>query len=1207
LANRLHRTDEAIAAGRRALQTAPHLPLTFWRLRTWLRREERHAELAALQAAYIERAADSKTRAALTLSLARLQAGPLQAVDQAVDTLLTARKLGQTRCAAIELCDLYERLERYADLVELLLAEANDTTDGREAMAWRLRAAAILDEHLGETLRALELHQEILAADPENAVATPAAGRIYHRLGRWRELVELHRQELETDPGRPDAPALWCRVGRLYDENLGHPADAIEAYTAALRIDPSCTVALDALERLLRAERRFEELADVLAQHADARREPHAAADALCGAAEVADARLGDLRTALGLYEKAVGRGAAFSPAAYGLLRAQLRQEMFAEAAATLARMIDSAATPLERCHLELELLRLSEHRLGQLPEPALYDAVARSSPYGSRLRAEQLRVRRLRHTADFPEFLSIIGLQTLDSTLAAAYLLESSYLHEFGGAVDNQVYAAQQAFARCPDDPAVLRSVQRATRAACRWPDLAALHTEEAQRETDPAMRLCALGQALAAHLRSGQLQLAADLARRCLTIDRHHLPSLHLLSQLAATAQSWTELAAWQDQLAESCANPANRLQACLRAAEAWEHGVGNISQALSSVNRALADDACQTEAFDVAARLLRTTGDHFQLSQLYERRIRACSDSAEKTELLHLQARLLRDKVKDAARAIVALSDLLALAPDHEGALSDLAELLCAERRWADAATTLARLGQGASDPGTRRQARAREATIWLDSLHSPARARQVLQQALDEAPGELSLKQLMVRIAFAEGQWNEVRRLIDEIAAEDQPALQAWAMVELAEVARVGLRDESLREHSEHEALTLAARYPETIEALVAKYRERGLLPRLVDVGRRVAKQLDDPKGATPLRLALAQVLLKDVGQPGEALAEVRDVLALDSDSPAARLLLAESLERQGEVDSAVESYRHTLDLDALSVDAYRGLDRLLKVLGHPRLARAAASIVGWLGGGSSPGGLSGTGEDASRPSANLDFAILPGDPQLRPMRDLLALLVPHLGAVYPLVQDHPVASTHPLALAARPLALSLGLSGVMVSVEGDLPAMAGVGDPVPLCIAPRLASTPGSAAFRFWAARALASAVTAASLLERLSDAELRGLLDALFNARPEEHAQQQRRKQLQRALPRKVRKEIEQISVPRMTAAAWARLRVEETCRADMVGLLFAEDAKACLSELAAVAGGDRGGQGSPRIPNLLRFAVSELHEACARQLWGTR
>ena len=125
-----------------------------------------------------------------------------------------------------------------------------------------------------------------------------------------------------------------------------------------------------------------------------------------------------------------------------------------------------------------------------------------------------------------------------------------------------------------------------------------------------------------------------------------------------------------------------------------------------------------------------------------------------------------------------------------------------------------------------------------------------------------------------------------------------------------------------------------------------------------------------------------------------------------------------------------------------------------------------------------------------PAGRLDLGVLSPPMELQPLQQVLLLAVPYLGSVYPTSLPDRLDEDHPGTIASRRLAESLGMGKVEVSLAGSAGATAGLGEPVPLVLAPALGSSPGNAAFRFWVGRALCTAATGSVLLEQLRDDEL---------------------------------------------------------------------------------------------------------------------
>jgi chromosome segregation ATPase/tetratricopeptide (TPR) repeat protein len=819
LGGQLDRYDDAANAFRRALELQPGMHAAFWGLRRILRQREAWRELADLLSDQLDHCTDPKTKGCILIEMAQIHAQHLAEPDVAAKLLNEARGESKTRGPAIALIDLLEQNRRFAELVDLLLAEAADTTDPIEAKGRRLHAAHLLEFELHEHERALAVHNEIIAEEPSSVEAIRAAGRLQHRLGRWRDLIKLYSYELQRDPERADAVGILCRMGRIYDQNLSNAAAAIESYLQALKMDPTCGPAIAALERLTRTEQRWQDLVHVLEQYAKARTEPAAAADALCRAAELADNRLDDLQQARSLYQQAVDRCPDYRNGLYGLLRVAYRQAAWPKVAELLEGIVGQCESAADRAHMHLELARIKEFRLGETPELESYLAAADASPYGDRLRAEILRVeQRLQHDLAAP--LEQLGRRTVEPSLASAYLLQSVYLQEFrsdaGRASPEIVHLAWQ---QCPSDPAATLAFERHLRHDQDWSELGSLLEEDALNQIDTGGRIREFAAAAAAYFRAGDYQKASQFAAHCIEMEADHLPALHLSARLAEHQHDWHRLAEVKERIGRVAAHTENRKSYAIAAASLWADRLDEIDRALENVGRALNEDPTDVTAFTLAEELLRHRKQYRELSQLYAQRIKATRQLTDRVTLLRTQARILRDEVKDPAASIATLRELLLVAPTDVEGMADLAETLCQQQRWSEAAETLASLIARTTHPETRRLARLRLAEIWLGHLHDPRRARDLLEMTLDEQPTDVQAKRYLVEVTISTGEWSTARKLLEELAAEDDPVTQVWALDKLAQVAHLGLRDEELRRQCEVEALGVATTLPNILPQLV----------------------------------------------------------------------------------------------------------------------------------------------------------------------------------------------------------------------------------------------------------------------------------------------------------------------------------------------------------------------------------------------------
>ncbi|MBN1944497.1 MAG: hypothetical protein JW797_02420 [Bradymonadales bacterium] len=1215
LCTKLARPEEAVHYYRRALELDPDLYLAFWGLRRLLKQLGWHPELADLLAWQAEKSKDDKTRHHLLWEQASLLAGPLGDPGRAIGILEKIGRVDRTRGIALSLIELYQQSGRVAEMVVFLLSQSGDTTDPAEAQGLKLQAATELEFALEEYDQALEIYNQVLRDDPGCVAAIRGAGRIYYHLGRWQELVDLHYHELTrlrpatADPSSegPDAPILLCRIGRILEENLGQIPEAIQAYSKALSSDPTCIPALSALERLVRARRQWRDLIEVLTKFAAARMDRVASADALCRAAEVADFQLGDLELAAGLYGEAKKLNPASVTVLHGLLRVFQRAERWRDAAEILGLLVENCPSEQERSQYQLELARIEEHRLLQAPDLELLRAAAEASPFGNRLRVEITRIMRQTGAPDLADWLERLGQWTSDPALAVAYLLESVYLREFSPdhPEEGRLDAARQAHLRRPDALPVIWSLERALWAHQCWAELGILREKEAQLEVDPTVRVVKLAGAAMSYLQAGKLDDASHVARNALNFDAHSLAALQVLAYLAEVRESWSELASICDRLAEACQDPDNRLECCLRAADLWSTRLSDSTRALASLSVALTAQPGQAQAFERAEKLLLERQEYAELSSLYKWRIKACEDRSEQIELLRRHARLHRDHLNDNNRAIAEFSALLTLAPNDVPALSELCTLLIQQEHWSDAATKLAKLVQLTADPLQKSRSRLKQAELLLRYLHDPREARKVLVAELADHPDSLQGRKLMVELCATEGSWAEARTLLEAMAEEHDLADQIWALTQLAEVARLGLRDEVLRARYEMDALLLVADRPEALGPLNQQYWQQRDPQSLVERVEQVLATRPTSPGAVALRTLAAEQLLDRLNQPNRALEHLQECRIAAPHDDQVHLLLGRTLEHMDNTEAAGAEYRSLLQQHTGNVAAYRGLSRVMSQLGLHETAAAAISLIDLLGRlePKETTLLKGL-EGVMMPPGTMDLSTMALPPEARPLEQLFQMAVPHLGQIYPTAQPEVLAGDHPVTTACRRLAAALGIDNLSVSLGGIGGARAGLGDPVPLVLTPELRENPGNAAFRFWVGRALATAAAHSLLLDRLSDERLTDLIDALCDPRPDSNAAQQLKKQLSRILPRKVRKDLEGMDNTDLVRRLPA-YRAAEQRRADQVGLLLCRHPKEGILVLAQAMRIPREEMvAAPRLAELMRYGISEEYARRSRALW---
>lgn len=162
-------------------------------------------------------------------------------------------------------------LEQWPRTVEALsrrivLAEAD------ERRALRHEQVDILVDRLEKVEDAVAVLEDAVADDPEDQGSLVRLEELLRKLERWDDVRETLERRVSTsaDDGRI---LLLEQLAKLAETELEDPSDAIERYRAILMELPAHAVADASLERLLRAESRTDDLAELLEQRMAHRRE----------------------------------------------------------------------------------------------------------------------------------------------------------------------------------------------------------------------------------------------------------------------------------------------------------------------------------------------------------------------------------------------------------------------------------------------------------------------------------------------------------------------------------------------------------------------------------------------------------------------------------------------------------------------------------------------------------------------------------------------------------------------------------------------------------------------------------------------------------------------------------------------------------------------------------------------------------------------
>ena len=219
-----------------------------------LKTAEERVPVLLRQASIAESFLDEKTLAGDRISEAlALAPGHPEALARAV-------ALWSSRGAWAEVADAYDRAARTAD-------QASARIDALK------KSAHVSLEKLNDPARTVSALEAVLSEAPHDLEARDQLLTLYESLHMWASLERFLASLIPSLPTENRKPLL-LRLAALKEQSLADPTGAATAYEQLLEIDPSSPEALEALERIYPAQRRWNDLINIYELRAEQAR-PH--------------------------------------------------------------------------------------------------------------------------------------------------------------------------------------------------------------------------------------------------------------------------------------------------------------------------------------------------------------------------------------------------------------------------------------------------------------------------------------------------------------------------------------------------------------------------------------------------------------------------------------------------------------------------------------------------------------------------------------------------------------------------------------------------------------------------------------------------------------------------------------------------------------------------------------------------------------------
>ena len=911
-ADRIGNLESAAEALERALTHGADEPMILEELARVYELSRRHADLVRVLERIAGRVESSTERVGIYHRIAQIFEDKLADETRAVEWY--ERALGAERgyVPAIQaLAKLYTRRKQWPELVAVHSGEADAAHDPLRRAAAHARMAQIYETELKLTEQAVSHHARALGVVPGYAPSFKALTRLYTQAQRFPELAELYERAVDGAADDETKITFLFKVGRLYEDALEAPAQALTAYRRILDVDGQHLGAIHALQRAAERAGRFKDLVQALELEAQKVPDKRQRLAILHRAGEVSEVELGDDDAALALYRKIYDLDRTYAPALASLGRLHYKAGRYEDLLETYQAELRISGKNPQSAALLYKMGELYEERVGRDEDAIIsYRKAIEMDPFNQQ--ALHALGRKLTERNRFDEYVKLLELELSSlkdpgQRARTSFRLGEVYEYRLKSA-EKALAAYEQALSVEPDFRPARDGRLRLLTDARDFKRLVDELAREAETAKDPKLAVAAL-------LREGEVwrdELSEPVrAITCfeavLLRDPGHVDALLALEPLYAERGAWELLCQVLSAEARVFNDPGARVGALRELARVQEEFAAaspeQVQKSYFAILQLLPTDLAALRALE--QRALRE-GDNKLLAHI-DAKLGALVEEPQLIALYHTRLGEALEELGDAS-ALDVFRSALSRDPESIAAargLSRIAERTQVPELLEEAAESEARMGL---DLGVAARLLIKAANCRTDRGDVTG-AVQSLTRALEINPEHEAAAGRVRELLLARGEVDRLVALLSQAAAAaKKPDRIAGIWVSVAELYADKKNDVPAGLAALHRAKNLVPGHVPTLMKLAELYTRDGQWAEAVDRLNQVIAESPPDDVRVEAHVRLAAVLDEHLGDAERALANLNAALVRDPNHRAALERLLSLQRRHKQLDEAAETAR-----------------------------------------------------------------------------------------------------------------------------------------------------------------------------------------------------------------------------------------------------------------------------------------------------------
>ncbi|MCC6214783.1 MAG: tetratricopeptide repeat protein [Polyangiaceae bacterium] len=779
--------DQGLPYYKQSLEVDPHYLPALEALERIYDERGAHQDLVGILAAKVEALTDSEVVAQTKLRMGGLHESALGDFDRAGRIYREVLEIDGTSPFALRgLERVYQALQRWSELIEILERQLDVVETERERIEVLLKLAAIHEEHFLKADLAAQRLEQALEIDPSEERAYLALERCYRRLKQWLDLVNTYERHISEAADHPTKIELYGHIATIFADEVGDVDRSIDAYRNIVDLDESNIGALDALAKLYEKQGDAAQAIDAMTRVADLTTDGTQRVEMYFRIGKALDEKLGDRSAAQERFEMALDLDPAHLASLGALRTIAVDESDWDRAARYLDQEQINTQAPRARAKLLVELGKLRDEMLGEheLAVQAYELAIqcdADCEDAAQPLVEDYIRAERW---TDAEPLAEMLVKKSKGRDRAEQHVLNKNLgkVHAALGNHDRALKAYQAAHQLDLTDQETIRGVANVAFELRDWPTaltnyqkvLTSLGEEDVSDRVDVYYRLGCIKR------EQGQAKQAIGNYEKALALDGEHRATLEALVGVYSSANDWKQVAAYKRQILDSVFDGEERYAILVELGEIWSKKEKAPAKAIEAL-----EEARELKPQDHV--LLHRLLELYQESKDWQRvvdTIQAIADLEQRPEIksryFFTMAQLYRDKIEDFDRAVELFNEALDLNPTYLEAFERINKVLTAQKAWKQLERAYRKMihriaGKGNAD--LEYQLWHQLGLIYRDRLQSPDHAIEAFSAASKVKPAETLEYQILSEMFELSERYDEAieqqRILLDRNPLDVEP--------------------------------------------------------------------------------------------------------------------------------------------------------------------------------------------------------------------------------------------------------------------------------------------------------------------------------------------------------------------------------------------------------------------------------------------------